>query len=202
MSALDLEGGVQYPMGGFGQVIDSIADLARAEGVRIVTNAPAREIVVVDGAVSAVEYLSGGKRIEFADADIVVSAADLHHTETELLSAQHQSYPQKYWDARTPGPGALLLMLGVKGNCPSSSITRCCSRRTGRRGSTPSSARSRRCRTPRRSTCPSRAVWIRMPLPKVTRTSSCWCRSPPTRPWVAAKSVATAIRDSRSLPTG
>ena len=52
------------------------------------------------------------------DADIVVSAADLHHTETELLAAPHRTYPQKYWDAHTPGPGALLLMLGVKGELP------------------------------------------------------------------------------------
>ncbi len=118
MSALDLQGGVQYPMGGFVRVIDSIADLARAEGVKILLNSPVQRIVVEDGAASSVEYVAKGNKVEFMDADIVVSAADLHHTETELLAAPHRTYPQKYWDAHTPGPGALLLMLGVKGELP------------------------------------------------------------------------------------
>ncbi len=54
----------------------------------------------------------------FTDADIVVSAADLHHTETQLLQDEEQTYPQSYWDKRVPGPSALLLYLGVKGRLP------------------------------------------------------------------------------------
>ncbi len=108
MSALDLEGGVQYPMGGFGRIIESIERLARAEGVEIITNAPVRRIVVEDGVATSVEY-TDGKRLAFVDADIVVSAADLHHTETELLPAGSRTYPESYWETRTPGPGALLL---------------------------------------------------------------------------------------------
>lgn len=33
-----------------------------------------------------------------------VSAADLHHTETTLLPLALRSYPQSYWDKKTPGP--------------------------------------------------------------------------------------------------
>ncbi len=48
-------------------------------------------------------------------ADIVVSNADLEFTETALLPTISQSFPKKYWQKRQPGPGALLISLGVKG---------------------------------------------------------------------------------------
>ena len=118
MSHLDLEDGVLYPMGGFTRVIESIADLARAEGVIIRTQAEVTRIIVEQGAVSGVAYLDGDGHVQFADADIVVSAADLHHTETKLLLDGERTYPQEYWDSKTPGPSALLLYLGVEGELP------------------------------------------------------------------------------------
>jgi phytoene desaturase len=47
-----------------------------------------------------------------------VSAADLHHTETTLLPRELQTYPAEYWEKRTAGPGAVLVMLGVRGELP------------------------------------------------------------------------------------
>lgn len=113
MSYLDLEDGVLYPMGGFARVIETIADLARAEGVEIVTGAEVTEIVTDGGRVVAVQ--AGDARY---GADIVVSGADLHHTETRLLREHERTYPQRYWDERVPGPSALLLYLGVRGQLP------------------------------------------------------------------------------------
>ncbi|MCU1412172.1 MAG: crtI [Rhodoglobus sp.] len=118
MSHLDLEDGVLYPMGGFTRVIESIADLARAEGVTIITRAEVTRIVVEQGAATGVTYLDADRHVQFADAEIVVSAADLHHTETKLLIEAERTYPQEYWDQKTPGPSALLLYLGVKGELP------------------------------------------------------------------------------------
>jgi phytoene desaturase len=114
MSHIDLEDGVLYPMGGFARVIESIATLARAEGVTIRTGAEVARIRVVDRRAVGVE-LADGTTI---DADIVVSAADLHHTETQLLGETERTYPQSYWDERVPGPSALLLYLGVRGELP------------------------------------------------------------------------------------
>src|SRR5690606_29065509 len=51
-------------------------------------------------------------------ADLVVAAADLHHVETTLLPRHLQTYPQEYWDRRTSGPGAVLVLLGVRGRLP------------------------------------------------------------------------------------
>jgi 1-hydroxy-2-isopentenylcarotenoid 3,4-desaturase len=118
MSHLDLEQGVLYPMGGFGTVISTIADLARAQGVTITTGARVERVVVNDGSATGVEYVDAKGKKHTIDADIVVSAADLHHTETQLLDDEHRTYPQSYWDKRTAGPGALLLYLGVDGELP------------------------------------------------------------------------------------
>ena len=96
MSHLDLADGVLYPIGGFTRVIESIADLARAEGATIITRAEVTRIVVENGKATGVEYLDEHREIQFADADIVVSAADLHHSETELLKPEEQTYPQEY----------------------------------------------------------------------------------------------------------
>ena len=118
MSHLDLEGGVRYPMGGFARVIESIADLARAEGVKILTNADVTKILVEEGAATGVEYVTKRGTSKTVVADIVVSAADLHHTETTLLGELDRTYPEEYWAKKVPGPSALLIMLGVKGELP------------------------------------------------------------------------------------
>jgi phytoene desaturase len=118
MSHLDLEDGVLYPMGGFTRVIQSIADLAKREGATIVTRAAVSRIVVEHGTATGVEYVDESGRLQFTDAEIVVSAADLHHTETRLLGEGERTYPEEYWRQRIPGPSALLLYLGVRGELP------------------------------------------------------------------------------------
>jgi phytoene desaturase len=114
MSHLDLDEHVLYPRGGFAALIDAVARLAEASGVEIRTGARVREITTSSGAATGVR-LDGGDTIA---ADLVVSGADLHHTETTLLPPDLRSYPAKWWSSRTPSPGALLVMLGVSGRLP------------------------------------------------------------------------------------
>jgi phytoene desaturase len=121
MSHLDLADGVLYPQGGFSRVIESITGLARAEGVQIVTGATATAIRSTRGsasAISGVEYRTCDGDLTVLEADEVVSAADLHHTETELLPADRRTYPETWWRRRIAGPGAVLVMLGVRGDLP------------------------------------------------------------------------------------
>src|SRR5690606_23818868 len=96
------------------RVIERIAALATDAGVEVRTSAPVRRIVVENSAAVAVECEDG----TVLPADIVVSTADLHHSETALLAPEHQTYPEKYWKKRVAGPGALLLYLGVRGELP------------------------------------------------------------------------------------
>ncbi|MGV0111037.1 phytoene desaturase family protein [Arthrobacter sp. CP30] len=129
MSHLDLDDGVLYPMGGFTTLVEAMQRVAVAAGVTIRTGA---DVVSIDtdprtagrspldrraASVRSVTYRSAGAATTL-DADIVVSAADLHHTETTLLPTPLQTYPEKYWEKRVPGPSALLLYLGVRGSLP------------------------------------------------------------------------------------
>lgn len=122
MSALDLDDGVRYPMGGFWGLVEKLEALAIGAGVEIVTDAEATAILTRrDGGrlvANGVRYrdVSGSERIE--PADLVVSAADLHHTETSLLEPDAQSYPESWWRKRQSGPGAVIALLGVRGSLP------------------------------------------------------------------------------------
>ena len=44
-------------------------------------------------------------------ADVVVSGADYHHTET-LLDSKYRQYSEKYWKAKTFAPSSLLFYVG------------------------------------------------------------------------------------------
>ncbi|WP_314424225.1 phytoene desaturase family protein [uncultured Microbacterium sp.] len=122
MSALDLDEGVSYPQGGFWRVVERIADLARAAGVTIVTEADVTAIRTRDAGgervAAGIEWRDADGTLHREDADIVVSGADLHHTETRLLPAELRTYPESWWERRTSGPGAVLVMLGVRGSLP------------------------------------------------------------------------------------
>ncbi|WP_368497961.1 phytoene desaturase family protein [Herbiconiux sp. A18JL235] len=68
--------------------------------------------------VGGVHYTDESGRAHSLEADIVVSTADLWHTETRMLLPELQSYPESYWEKRTAGPSALLVLLGVEGELP------------------------------------------------------------------------------------
>jgi phytoene desaturase len=121
MSHLDLEDGVLYPLGGLHEVIASIERLAVLEGVELLTAAEATQIVTLAGApaqVAGVRYRDGDGRDHLLEAELVVAAADLHAIETRLLPPEQRSYPEEWWAKRTPGPGAVLVLLGIRGSLP------------------------------------------------------------------------------------
>ena len=114
MSYLDFRQGVFYPKGGMYTVTSSMKRIGQQLGVKYQLNSPVRKIMVKDGKARGV-VLDSGKILE---ADVVISNADLHFTQTALLSKDHQDYPDAYWKQRQAGPSALLIYLGVKGSLP------------------------------------------------------------------------------------
>lgn len=128
MSWLDLDDGVRYPDGGFTRFIDALDHLARQGGVRIHTSDPAVAILTQDRArtvrdrrgaqVTGVQIRDADGTTRTLDADVVIGAADLHHLETRLLPARLQTFPQRWWDRRMSGPGAVLVFAGVRGALP------------------------------------------------------------------------------------
>ena len=115
MSHLDLTDGVRYPRGGMYQVIRALERVAVAHGVDIRTGADVKRIVVDDDDLAQGVELAHG---EMVVADLVVSGADMHHTETELLSREHQWQPEERWAKRQPGVSALLVFASVRGELP------------------------------------------------------------------------------------
>jgi phytoene desaturase len=125
MSRLDLADGVRYPQGGFVRLVEAVSDIARAAGARLHTGARVSAITTRPAAarrgragVTGVGYVDADGAEQHLPADVVVGAVDLHHLETELLPADLRTYPQDYWDQRDPGPGAVLVCLGIRGDLP------------------------------------------------------------------------------------
>ncbi len=123
MSYLDMEDGVLYAQGGFHRVMESMRDIGIEHGVDLRLNARVTEIVTTKRGsakptVSGVRYRDAAGETHSVDADIVVSAADLHHSETTFLPPELQTYPEAYWQKKTPGPSAVLMYLGLKGEVP------------------------------------------------------------------------------------
>ncbi|WIE65296.1 phytoene desaturase family protein [Curtobacterium sp. MCLR17_036] len=118
MSHLDLADGVLYPKGGITEVIGAVERVARAEGARVIAGAKVERIVVEDGVVTGVVHRDRDGVQHTAPADLVVSAADLQHTEMQLLDREHRTHGAEHWKTRDPGPSAVLVYLGIDGPTP------------------------------------------------------------------------------------
>ncbi|MEX3506872.1 phytoene desaturase family protein [Corynebacterium sp. LK2590] len=113
MSHADLTQGVRYPQGGFAAVIDALLDLATDLGVHFQWETEATAIVTHGKQATEVTTNRGT-----LPADLVVSAADLHHTETRLVPAHQRTFSDKFFDRRDPGLSAVLVLTGVRGPLP------------------------------------------------------------------------------------
>lgn len=114
MSAIDFKHGVFYPRGGMYGIIERLVAIGTELGVQYRYHADVRQISVQDGRATGVVLADG----HTVPADIVVSGADTHFTETALLAPPYQTYPAAYWQRRNAGPSALLMYLGIKGPLP------------------------------------------------------------------------------------
>lgn len=108
MNYADLKLGTWYPKGGMHNISQAFYKIALEKGVKFNFN----------DSVSGFEYK--GKKIKSVVSnarttvtDIVVGAADYHHIDQQLLSAEYRNYSPSYWDSRKLAPSSLLMFLGV-----------------------------------------------------------------------------------------
>ena len=106
MNYADFGMGTWHPKTGMYDVIRGMESLALELGVKFETNSNIEKIIVENK--KAVALQINGKRI---DADIILSGADYHHTET-LLDPEHRAYSEKYWESKTFAPSSLLFYVG------------------------------------------------------------------------------------------
>jgi phytoene desaturase len=109
MNHIDFSMGVFYPNGGIYEITKSLVKIARSHGAKFHTNSAVSKILVEDGQAKGV-VLDNGKVLK---ADTVISNADMHFTEKELLEPQYRERTEKYWKSRTLAPSALIMYLGV-----------------------------------------------------------------------------------------
>lgn len=108
MNYADIKLGTWYPAGGMYAVVQAMYDLARELGVKFLFEKNITAVNVENG--KAVSVSAGN---EVWPADVVISAADYHFTETQLLPEKYRSYTDKYWDKRVMAPSCLLYYVGL-----------------------------------------------------------------------------------------
>ena len=106
MNFADFGLGTWHPKNGMYSVVLALEKLALDLGVKIHTNSNIEKIFVENGKASGL--LINGEKIT---ADIIVSGADYHHTET-LLEEKDRGYSEKYWQSKTFAPSSLLFYVG------------------------------------------------------------------------------------------
>jgi phytoene desaturase len=104
MNYADIKLGTWYPQGGMFNIAQAMHQLAIEMGVTFLFNNPAEKFDIVNGVVKSVNGIA---------ADVIISGADYHHVEAELLPEKYRSYSNKYWQNRTMAPSSLLYYVGL-----------------------------------------------------------------------------------------
>lgn len=108
MNYADIKGGTWYPAGGMYAIVESMYKLAVELGVKFNFNENVSEIVV-DKSIAKKVITNKGSY----DADVVVSGADYHFTETKLLQPAYRTYSDNYWAKKVMAPSCLLYYVGL-----------------------------------------------------------------------------------------
>jgi phytoene desaturase len=108
MNYADINGGTWYPRGGMYAVVKAMHHLAIELGVRFRFDENVKEIIVKDAVVKKISTEKNSY-----EADAVISAADYHFTETQLLESKYRSYSETYWAKKVMAPSCLLYYIGL-----------------------------------------------------------------------------------------
>ncbi|MEM7370368.1 MAG: phytoene desaturase family protein [Bacteroidota bacterium] len=108
MNYADLELGTWYPMGGMHKIVEGMKAVCVEQGVEFFTGATVEKIETANHRVKQV-IING----EIHEADVVISGADYHHVEANLLPEESRSYSESYWDKKVMAPSSLIFYLGI-----------------------------------------------------------------------------------------
>lgn len=106
MNFADFGLGTWHPKNGMYSVVLAMEKLAKELSVTINVNSNIEKIEVTEGKATAL--VVNGERVS---ADIILSGADYHHSET-LLDEKYRAYSEKYWEKKTFAPSSLLFYVG------------------------------------------------------------------------------------------
>jgi len=109
MNYADFGLGTWHPKGGMYKIIDGMVTLATNLRGKIYKQIPLLKKYQLMSKAKQLALLSNDT---FMPADIVLSGADYHHTET-LLPSNYRQYSEKYWDKKVFAPSSLLFYVGL-----------------------------------------------------------------------------------------
>ena len=107
MNYADFGLGTWHPKGGMIQIVNAMVSLAKELGVSFHTDHPVSEIITKNKKATGIRV---GETV--FEADIVVSGADYHHTES-LLQEPLRVYSESYWKKKVFAPSSLLFYMGI-----------------------------------------------------------------------------------------
>jgi phytoene desaturase len=108
MNYADVKLGTWYPMGGMYEIVKAMHQLAEEKGVKFLFNHNVESITTSDEVATGVVAND-----TYFEADVVISGADYHFTDTHLLNHHYQSYSEAYWNNRVMAPSCLLYYVGI-----------------------------------------------------------------------------------------
>ena len=108
MNYADFGLGTWHPEKGMYSIVMAMVDLAKSLGVKFYTNSEIEKICVDnDGRAKGIKI---NNKLE--KADIVLSGADYHHSES-LLDLKYRRYSKAFWNKKTFAPSSLLFYIGL-----------------------------------------------------------------------------------------
>ena len=108
MNYADFGLGTWHPEKGMYSIVMAMVDLAKSLGVKFNTNSEIEKICVDnDGRAKGIKI---NNKLE--KADIVLSGADYHHSES-LLDHKYRRYSKAFWNKKTFAPSSLLFYIGL-----------------------------------------------------------------------------------------
>ena len=108
MSHVDLELGVFFPDEGMAGAAQGFVKLCNELGVKLITGEEVLKIDTKAGKAVGVRTDKG-----YHQADVVVSGADYHHIDREVLPKSDASYSERYWEKRVVAPSMFIAYLGI-----------------------------------------------------------------------------------------
>jgi phytoene desaturase len=120
MNYADIKGGTWFPRGGMYAVVEAMYQLAIELGVEFKFNETVSSFEVGPSTGRKIRGSKARSRISQVisssgvfTADAVVSGADYHFTEQQLLPAAYRTYSESYWQKRVMAPSCLMYYVGL-----------------------------------------------------------------------------------------
>ncbi|NCC12635.1 MAG: phytoene desaturase [Spirochaetia bacterium] len=108
MSHVDQQLGVFFPDDGMAGAAQGFVRLCEELGVHLVTGQEVLEIETKEGKAVGVKTADS-----YYPADVVVSGADYHHIDQEVLDVKDSQYSERYWEKRVVAPSMFIAYLGI-----------------------------------------------------------------------------------------